>query len=123
MSELNGSLDKLSNEIKELGKVVGLSVTEIRVLDQKLETLLDRGCPVGQERSRQIENSLVTTAAEIHDVDPTFRFPFTVGLTMQTRLPWYFSNVGFQAAGTLFGVSALIGGIRFYRNGKRKKEA
>ena len=63
------------------------------------------------------------TEAEMHAVDPTFRIPFTVGLTTQTRLPWYFSNVGFQAAGTLLGVSALIGGIRFYRNGKRKKGA
>jgi hypothetical protein len=63
------------------------------------------------------------TEAEMHAVDSTFRFPFTVGLTTQTRLPWHFSNVGFQAAGTLLGVSAVIGGIRFYRNGKRKKEA
>jgi hypothetical protein len=63
------------------------------------------------------------TEAEIHAVDPTFRIPFTVGLTTQTPLPSDFSNVGKQAVGILLGVSVLIGGIIFYRYGKRKKEA
>lgn len=62
------------------------------------------------------------TEAEIHAVDPTYRFPFTVGLKLKTRLPWYFSNLGFQTAGALLGVSALIFGVRYYMNGKRKKE-
>lgn len=60
------------------------------------------------------------TEAEIDAVDPTYRFPFTVGLKMKRHLPWYFSNLGFQVAGTLLGVSAIIGGIRFYSNSKRK---
>ncbi|MGB4781571.1 hypothetical protein [Candidatus Methylomirabilis sp.] len=63
------------------------------------------------------------TEAEIHAVDPTFSIPFTVGLETQSRLPSYFSNVGKDAAGVLLGVSVVIGGIIFYRYGKRKKEA
>ncbi len=63
------------------------------------------------------------TEAEIHAVDPTFSVPFTVGLETQSRLPSYFSNVGKDAAGVLLGVSVIIGGIIFYRYGKRKKQA
>lgn len=63
------------------------------------------------------------TEAEMHAIDPTFRFPFTVGLKRQRQLPWIFSNLGFQAAGTLIGVAALVVGVRFYMNGKRKKQA
>lgn len=64
------------------------------------------------------------TAAEIYAVDPTFTIPFTVGLQTQASLLSSFSKLGLQAAGTVLGVSALlIGGIKFYRNGKRKKEA
>lgn len=59
----------------------------------------------------------------MHAIDPTFRFPFTVGLKMETRLPWYFSNLGFQAVGTLLGISALVVGARYYMNSKRKKQA
>lgn len=62
------------------------------------------------------------TEAEIHAVDPTFTFPFTVGLQMKTHLPWYFSNPGFQLAGTLLGVSALVIGVRYYTNGKKKQQ-
>lgn len=60
------------------------------------------------------------TEAELHAVDPTFRFPFTVGLKMKRRLPWIFTNQGFQVGATLVGVAALIVGVRFYMNGKRK---
>lgn len=63
------------------------------------------------------------TEAEIHAVDPTYRFSFTVGLQMKRQLPWFVSNPGFQTAGALIGISALVGGIRFYRNGKRKTRA
>ena len=63
------------------------------------------------------------TEAEIHAVDPTFHFPFTVGLATQSRLPSYFSNMGLQMVGILFGLSVLIGGIIFFRNIKRKKAA
>lgn len=63
------------------------------------------------------------TEAELHHIDATFRFPFTVGLKMKKRLPWFFSNLGFQAAGTLLGISALVWGVRFYMNGKRKGQA
>ena len=63
------------------------------------------------------------TEAEIHAVDPTFSIPFTVGLETQSRLPSDFSSIGKQAVGILLGVSVLIGGIIFYRYGKRKKEA
>src|SRR5574337_347346 len=63
------------------------------------------------------------TEAEIRAVDPTYRFPFTVGLPMKRHLPWYVSNPGFQTAGALLGICGLIGGIRFYRNGKRKTQA
>ncbi|MDE2060048.1 MAG: hypothetical protein KGL31_11655 [candidate division NC10 bacterium] len=62
------------------------------------------------------------TEAELHAIDPTFTFPFTVGLKMQTGLPWYVSKLGFQAAGTMLGISALIAGATYYRNGKRKKQ-
>ena len=63
------------------------------------------------------------TEAEIHAADPTFRFPFTVGLSTQSRLPSYLSNAGLQVVGALFGLSVLIGGIIFFRSGKRKKAA
>lgn len=62
------------------------------------------------------------TQAEIDAVDPTYRFPFTVGLQMKKHLPWYFSNLGFQVAGTLLGVSALVFGVRYYMNGRGKKQ-
>jgi len=63
------------------------------------------------------------TEAEIRAVDPTFTFPFTVGLQMKTHLPWYVTNLGFQTAGALLGVSALVFGIRYYVNGKHKQAA
>ncbi|NJD68251.1 MAG: hypothetical protein C3F12_03400 [Candidatus Methylomirabilota bacterium] len=63
------------------------------------------------------------TQAEIDAVDPTYRFPFTVGLAMKRELPWFVSNPGFQTAGALLVISGLIGGVQFYRNGKRKTRA
>lgn len=60
------------------------------------------------------------TEAEIRAVDPTYRFPFTVGLQMKRELPWYLSNLGFQLASTLLGLSGLVFGIRYFMNGKRK---
>lgn len=61
------------------------------------------------------------TEAELHAVDPTFRFPFTVGMKMEKGLPSSFSSRGVQAAGMLLGISALVVGARYYMNGKRKK--
>ncbi|MDE2179652.1 MAG: hypothetical protein KGJ40_02240 [candidate division NC10 bacterium] len=63
------------------------------------------------------------TEAEIHAVDPTFSIPFTVGLQTQRSGSSFLSNVGLQVVGMLFGLSVLIGGLLFFRNGKRKKEA
>jgi hypothetical protein len=63
------------------------------------------------------------TEAEIHAVDPTFTMLFTVGLQTQAGSPSFLSNVGLQVVGTVFGLSILVGGLMFFRNGKRKKEA
>lgn len=65
------------------------------------------------------------TEAEMHAVDPTYSFPFTVGLAVraQSRLPWFFSNLGFQMGGSLLAIFALILVVRFYMNGRRKKPA
>ncbi|MDD5559761.1 hypothetical protein [Candidatus Methylomirabilis sp.] len=65
------------------------------------------------------------TEAQMHAVDPTYSFPFTVGLAVraQSRLPWFFSNLGFQMAGSLLAIFALVLVVRFYMNGRRKKPA
>lgn len=63
------------------------------------------------------------TEAEIHAVDPTFSIPFTVGLQAQAGGSSYLSTVGLQVIGMVFGLSILVGGLIFFRNGKRKKEA
>ncbi|MBZ0159079.1 MAG: hypothetical protein K8G79_02875 [bacterium] len=62
------------------------------------------------------------TEAEIHAVDPTFSIPFTVGLA-QAAGSSFLSQVGLQVIGMLFGLSVLIGGLIFFRNGKWKKAA
>jgi hypothetical protein len=49
--------------------------------------------------------------------------PFTVGLQTQAGDSSFLSNVGLQVVGIVFGLSVLIGGLIFFRNGKRKKEA
>ena len=63
------------------------------------------------------------TEAEMHAIDPTFSFPFTVGLQLKRQLPWFLSNLGFQAAVTFLGLVALVAGVKFYMNGRRKKPA
>lgn len=63
------------------------------------------------------------TEAEMHAIDPTFSFPFTVGLQLKRRLPWFLYNLGFQAAVTFLGLAALVVGVRYYMNGRRKKPA
>jgi hypothetical protein len=65
------------------------------------------------------------TEAQMHAVDPTYSFPFTVGLAVraQSRLPWFFSNLGFQLASSLLAITALGFGIKFYMNAKQKKPA
>jgi hypothetical protein len=63
------------------------------------------------------------TEADIHAVDPTFTMLFTVGLQTQAGSPSFLSNVGLQVVGTVFGLSILVGGLMFFRNGKRKKAA
>lgn len=63
------------------------------------------------------------TEAEMHAIDPTFSFPFTVGLQLKRRLPWFLSNLGFQAAVIFLGLSALVGGVKYYMNSRRQKPA
>ncbi|CBE69708.1 MAG: hypothetical protein F9K13_11495 [Candidatus Methylomirabilis oxygeniifera] len=62
------------------------------------------------------------TDVEMHAVDPTFTMPFTVGLT-QAAGSSFVSTVGLQVIGIVFGLSVLVGGLIFFRNGKQKKEA
>ncbi len=63
------------------------------------------------------------TDAEMHAVDPTFTMPFTVGLQTQTAGSSFLSTMGLQVIGILFGLSVLVGGLIFFRNGKQKKDA
>ena len=65
------------------------------------------------------------TEAEMHAVDPIYRFPFTVGLEVRATslLPWFLSNLGFQVATTLLGICALVFGVNYYRNRRREKQA
>ncbi|PWB77719.1 MAG: hypothetical protein C3F08_09515 [Candidatus Methylomirabilota bacterium] len=64
------------------------------------------------------------TQAEIHAVDPTFTFAFTVGLQKQAAGSSVMSGAGLQVIGLVFGVLVLVGGIIFFKNvGKQKKEA
>ncbi len=63
------------------------------------------------------------TQADIHAVDPTFTMPFTVGLQTQMAGSSIVSTMGLQVIGILFGLSVLVGGLIFFRNGKQKKEA
>ncbi len=65
------------------------------------------------------------TEAQIHAVDPSYNFPFTVGLQVRahSRLPWIVSNLGFQLAVTLLALCALVGGVKYYMNGRREKPA
>lgn len=64
------------------------------------------------------------TEAQMHAVDPIYSFPFTVGLEVRahSRLPWFLSNLGFQLAVTLLALCALVGGVKYYINGRRKKQ-
>ena len=87
-----------------------------------------RGSEVGewQRVSHTHGQGTDPTEAEMHAVDPTYRFPFTVGLKVraQSRLPWFLSNLGFQVASSLLVICALIGGVKYYMmNGRRKKPA
>lgn len=65
------------------------------------------------------------TEAQMQAVDPTYSFPFSVGLEVRahSRLPWFLSNLGFQLAVTLLAICALAGGVRYYMNGRRNKPA
>lgn len=65
------------------------------------------------------------TEAQMQAVDPTYSFPFSVGLEVRahSRLPWFLSNLGFQLAVTLLAICALVGGVRYYMNGRRNKPA
>lgn len=63
------------------------------------------------------------TEAEMHAIDPTFSFPFTVGLQLKRRLPWFLYNLGFQAAVIFLGLSVLVGGVKYYMNSRRQKPA
>lgn len=65
------------------------------------------------------------TEAQIQAVDPTYSFPFSVGLAVRahSRLPWLVSNLGFQLAITLLAICALVGGVKYYMNERRKKPA
>lgn len=86
-----------------------------------------RGSEIGEWQRVSHTHGVGTdpTEAAMHAVDPTYSFPFTVGLAVRahSRLPWFFSNLGFQVAGTLLGISALIGGVKYYMNGRRKRPA
>ncbi|MCZ7626593.1 MAG: hypothetical protein C3F12_02060 [Candidatus Methylomirabilota bacterium] len=63
------------------------------------------------------------TQAEIQAVDPTFTMPFTVGLQTQAAGSSFLSKVGLQVVGIVFGLTVLVGGLIFFRNGKQKKAA
>ncbi|MBZ0169574.1 hypothetical protein MELA_00435 [Candidatus Methylomirabilis lanthanidiphila] len=63
------------------------------------------------------------TQEEIHAVDSTFNIPFSVGLATQASGSSFLSNIGLQVIGIVFGLSVLVGGLIFFKNGKRKKEA
>ncbi len=86
-----------------------------------------RGSEVGewQRVSHTHGPGIDPTEAEIHAVNPTYSFPFTVGLEVRahSRLPWILSNLGFQAAMTLLALCALVGGIKYYMNGRQKRPA
>jgi hypothetical protein len=64
------------------------------------------------------------TEADMRAVDPTYSFPFSVGLEVRahSRLPWFFSNLGFQLATTLLGICALVFGVNYYMNRRREKQ-
>ncbi len=63
------------------------------------------------------------TEAEMRAIDPTFSYPFTVGLQLKRRLPWFLSNLGFQAAVIFLGLAVLVGGVKYYMNSRRQKPA
>lgn len=63
------------------------------------------------------------TQAEIQAIDPTFMMPFSVGLQKQAAGSSFVSTMGLQVIGILFGLSVLVGGLIFFRNGKQKKTA
>ncbi len=63
------------------------------------------------------------TEADIHAVDPTFTMPFSVGIQTQAGGSSFVATVGLQVIGTVFGLTVLVGGLIFFRNGKRKKAA
>ncbi|MBI2883999.1 MAG: hypothetical protein HYY11_08860, partial [Candidatus Methylomirabilis oxyfera] len=60
---------------------------------------------------------------DIQAVEPTLTMPFTVGHQTQTAGSSFLSTMGLQVIGVLFGLSVLVGGLIFFRNGKQKKEA
>ncbi len=88
---------------------------------------LHRGSEIGewQRVSHTHGPGTDPTEAQIHAVDHTYSFPFSVGLAVRahSRLPWLVSNLGFQLAITLLAICALVGGVKYYMNGRRKKPA
>lgn len=120
----DGSI-RIDTEIPKAGHYIALMTLE--KVGPGIAHKPHRGSEVGewQRVSHTHGPGTDPTEAEIHAVNPTYSFPFTVGLPVRahSRLPWIVSNLGFQLAVTLLALCALAGGVRYYMNGRRKKPA
>ncbi|MBZ0160484.1 MAG: hypothetical protein K8G79_10180 [bacterium] len=120
----DGSI-RIDTEILNPGHYI--AVMKLEKVGPGIAHKLHRGSEIGewQRVSHTHGPGTDPTEAQMQAVDPTYSFPFTVGLAVraQSRLPWFFSNLGFQVAGSLLAISALVFGIRFYMNGRLKRPA
>ncbi|MBZ0169241.1 hypothetical protein MELA_02618 [Candidatus Methylomirabilis lanthanidiphila] len=120
----DGSI-RIDTEILKAGHYIALMTLE--KVGPGIAHKLHRGSEIGewQRVSHTHGPGTDPTEAQMHAVNPTYSFPFTVGLAVRahSRLPWFMSNLGFQLAMTLLALCALVGGIKYYMNGRQKKPA
>lgn len=120
----DGSI-RIDTEIPKAGHYIALMTLE--KVGPGIAHKPHRGSEVGewQRVSHTHGPGTEPTEAEMRAVDPTYSFPFTVGLEVRatSRLPWFLSNRGFQLATTLLSICALVFGVKYYMNRKRQKPA
>jgi hypothetical protein len=116
---------RIDAEIAKAGNYIAIMTLE--KAGQGIAHKLHRGSEIGewQRVSHTHGPGTDPTEAQIRAVDPVYSFPFTVGLEVRahSRLPWFLSNLGFQVATALLGLSAMVIGVRYYMNVRQQKKA